>query len=261
MSSLTRTGRALFLAAVFGFGLMHCFYAMTIKAPVPGPPWVPGGRIWAGVMAVFLIAAGVAIMTRARARLAAGLLALVLFLLVLFHYVPLLAANSRNPGPWTSGFELLAMCGTALILAAATPVEAAEYPPRPAMGNPLIHAGRFLLAALLVVVGVQHLIYAHFVATLVPGWIPGHLFWAYFVGVAFFAAALAIASGVQRRLAGMLLGAMFFLWVLIVHLPRIIGAVHNGNEWTSGLLALAMSGGALIVAGGDSEYATSHCSR
>ena len=111
------------------------------------------------------------------------------------------------------------------------------------------------------VVGVQHLIYAHFVATLVPGWIPGHLFWAYFVGVAFFAAALAIASGVQRRLAGMLLGAMFFLWVLIVHLPRIIGAVHNGNEWTSGLLALAMSGGALIVAGGDSEYATSHCSR
>jgi hypothetical protein len=25
----------------------------------------------------------------------------------------------RNPGPWTSGFEILGMCGAALVLAAA----------------------------------------------------------------------------------------------------------------------------------------------
>ena len=55
--------------------------------------------------------------------------------------------------------------------------------------------GRILFAIGLVVFGVQHLMYGAFVATLVPVWIPFRLFWAYFVGVAFISAALAIVSG------------------------------------------------------------------
>jgi uncharacterized membrane protein YphA (DoxX/SURF4 family) len=247
MDSMARLGRPLFVAAIIAFGLMHCFYAITIKAPAPGPPWIPGGRVWAAVMAVFLIAAGATIATKARARLAAGLLALVMLLLVLLHYVPALVANVRNPGPWTSGFELLAMCGAALILADAAAVEGADLSASAGMANSALQVGRFVFAVSLVVFSIQHMLYAGFIATLVPAWVPGKLFWAYFVGVAFFAAALAIITGIQRRLAGTLLWAMFFLWVLLVHLPRIVGAVHNGNEWTSGLVALAMSGGALIV--------------
>jgi len=41
---------------------------------------------------------------------------------------------------------------------------------------------------------------------------------------------------------------MFFLWVVLLHLPRVAAAHLNGNEWTSVLVALAMSGSALIVA-------------
>jgi uncharacterized membrane protein YphA (DoxX/SURF4 family) len=83
----------------------------------------------------------------------------------------------------------------------------------------------------------------------VPAWIPDRLFWAYFVGVAFVAAALCIAAQKAARLSAILLGLMFFLWVLIVHLPRVAAAPHNGNEWTSLFVALAMSGGALLIAG------------
>jgi hypothetical protein len=35
----------------------------------------------------------------------------------LFLHVPRIVATPRNPGPWTSGFEILAMCGAALLLA------------------------------------------------------------------------------------------------------------------------------------------------
>ena len=38
------------------------------------------------------------------------------------------------------------------------------------------------------------------------------------------------------------------VFVLIVHAPRIVGALHNANEWTSGFVALAMSGGGLVAA-------------
>ncbi len=159
-------------------------------------------------------------------------LAILLFVRVLLAYVPRLAANIHDPGPWTSGSELLALCGAALVLAGVKKL------------------GRIPFAVPLMVFGVQHFLYARFIATLVPVWIPGRLFWAYFVGIAFLGAAVSIAAQkMMARLSAILLGLMFFLWVLIVHLPRVAAAPHNGNEWTSMFVALAMSGGALLVAG------------
>lgn len=108
--------------------------------------------------------------------------------------------------------------------------------------------GRVLFGGSLFVFGAQHFIYAAFVATLVPAWIPARLFWAYFVGAAFVAAGLAIVFRVRARLGATFLGVMFLVFVLIVHAPRILQRSRNSNEWTSGFVALAMCGGALMVA-------------
>jgi uncharacterized membrane protein len=113
----------------------------------------------------------------------------------------------------------------------------------------LLTAVRVLFASLLVVVGVQHFMYAQFVATLVQSWMPWHLFWAYFVGVAFFATALALVTGKPTRLATAILGLMFFLFVITLHLPRVAAASHNGNEWTSMFVALGMCGTSWILTG------------
>src|SRR5229473_2015080 len=108
--------------------------------------------------------------------------------------------------------------------------------------------GRIFVAISLVVFGVQHFIYGGFVATLVPAFMPGRLFWAYFVGVAFIAAAAGILYRIMARPAATMLGVMFFLFVVLLHIPRIVGLSHDGNEWTSGFVALAMCGGAWILA-------------
>jgi uncharacterized membrane protein len=108
--------------------------------------------------------------------------------------------------------------------------------------------GRIFVAISLVVFGVQHFMYGGFVATLVPAFMPGRLFWAYFVGVAFVAAAIGILTRMLARPAATMLGVMFFLFVVLLHIPRIIGKSSDGNEWTSGFVALAMCGGAWIVA-------------
>jgi uncharacterized membrane protein YphA (DoxX/SURF4 family) len=120
-------------------------------------------------------------------------------------------------------------------------------------GNPLMiitsgFLGRLFVAISLVVFGLQHFIYGGFVATLVPAFMPGRLFWAYFVGVAFVAAAIGILTKMLARPAATMLGVMFFLFVLLLHIPRIIGKSSDGNEWTSGFVALAMCGGAWILA-------------
>jgi len=108
--------------------------------------------------------------------------------------------------------------------------------------------GRIFVAVSLIIFGAQHFIYGGFVATLVPAFMPGRLFWAYFVGVAFVAAAIGILTRMLARPAATMLGVMFFLFVLLLHIPRIIGNSSNGNEWTSGFVALAMCGGAWILA-------------
>jgi uncharacterized membrane protein len=108
--------------------------------------------------------------------------------------------------------------------------------------------GRIFVAISLVVFGVQHFLYGGFVATLVPAFMPGRLFWAYFVGVAFFAAAAGILYKIMARPAATMLGVMFFLFVALLHIPRIAVLSRDGNEWTSGFVALGMCGGAWILA-------------
>jgi len=229
MNKLIRLGRCCFAIAFAAFGIQHFIYAKF--AAGLGPPWIPGSPLRACFMGAALVVAGIRIASNAKTRVTAMLLGLLLFLYFLLLYAPRLAANVHDPGPWTSGAEILALCGAAWVLA----------------GIPA-KLGRYLFALTLTVFGVQHLIYGRFVATLVPSWIPGHLFWAYGVGIAFIAATLSIVANIKARLAATLLGIMFFAWVFILHLPRVSSALHNGNEWTSLLVALAMSGGSWIVA-------------
>jgi uncharacterized membrane protein YphA (DoxX/SURF4 family) len=232
MTELTRLGRWFYAVAMAGFGFQFLFHAFW-AGPVPGPPWSPGRPVWAYSTSVLLIVAAVCIATGKKVRLAAMLLAILLLLRALLVFAPRLVANVHDPGPWTSGFEILAMCGAALVLSGT-------------LGG----LGRFLFAIPLVVFATQHFLYARFVATLVPAWIPGRLFWAVFVGVAFVAAAVCIAARKSSGLAPTLLGLMFLLWVFILHLPRVAASPHDGKEWTSALVALAMSGGAWVMTGG-----------
>jgi hypothetical protein len=51
------------------------------------------------------------------------------------------------------------------------------------------------------------------------------------------------------RLSGILLGMMFLLWVVLLHAPRVAMSPHNGNEWTSEFVALAMCGASFVLAG------------
>jgi uncharacterized membrane protein YphA (DoxX/SURF4 family) len=173
------------------------------------------------------------------------LLAAVLFVYVVAIFAPRVAASPRNPGSWTSGAELLCLCGAALVAGGMTPSRSTGSPATE-HGKALAEAGRILYALPLIVFSIQHIMYGQFVSTLVPAWIPARLFWAYFVGVAFFAASASLLLNIRRPLAAALLGFMFFTWVVILHAPRIILAMH-ANEWTSGVVALAMSGGALLL--------------
>src|SRR5207244_5625620 len=110
-------------------------------------PWIPGHLLRTCAIGAALILAGIAIITGKTSRSAAALLSALLFIYFLFLYVPRLIANVHNPAPWTSGAEILALSGIALVLAGAGT--------GPFTG--LARLGGSLFAATLTVFGIQHL--------------------------------------------------------------------------------------------------------
>jgi uncharacterized membrane protein len=96
--------------------------------------------------------------------------------------------------------------------------------------------------------GWQHFIYADYIATLIPAWMPARLFLAYFTGCAFITAGTAIITNIQARLSATLLGFMFLLWVVLLHGSRCAASPYNKDECTSLFVALALGGGSFVVA-------------
>jgi uncharacterized membrane protein YphA (DoxX/SURF4 family) len=84
---------------------------------------------------------------------------------------------------------------------------------------------------------------------MVPAFYPAPLFWAYATGAGHFAAGLAFVSGVQARLAATALSAMFAIFVITLHLPRVIAAPGVRIEWTMLMVALSLTGAAWALRG------------
>ena len=100
----------------------------------------------------------------------------------------------------------------------------------------------------LAVFGTEHFCLASSMTEMVPSYVPWHLFWIYFVGVALIAAGLSIGTRIQVRWSGLLFGIMMFSFVAMMDIPA---AIANGDRisWTLALRELAFGGGGWVLAG------------
>ena len=112
----------------------------------------------------------------------------------------------------------------------------------------LILFGPLFYAAPLAAFGTEHFTLTKVIASIVPSWIPWHLFWAYFVGACFIAAALSLVTGIQARLAASLLALNFFLFVVLMDVPAWAHHPRDRFGLTFALRELAFSGGPLALA-------------
>lgn len=83
----------------------------------------------------------------------------------------------------------------------------------------------------LAVFGTLHLFGPDFVKDLVPRYMPGRMFWVYFVGCALIAASLSIATKIQVRWSGLLIGIMMLMFVAMLYLPGGLRQMHAHIPW------------------------------
>jgi uncharacterized membrane protein YphA (DoxX/SURF4 family)/uncharacterized membrane protein len=119
----------------------------------------------------------------------------------------------------------------------------------------LILFGPLFYAAPLAAFGTEHFTLTKIIASLVPAWIPWHLFWAYFVGTCFILAPLSIVTRIQARLSSSLLALTFFLFVALMDVPLWVRHPHSRFALTFVLRELSFSGGALALAASLGEQA------
>jgi uncharacterized membrane protein YphA (DoxX/SURF4 family) len=133
-----------------------------------------------------------------------------------------------------------------LVLTAAVPSQA-ETP----RNKLIIHLCNYALGFFLMTSGVQHFLFASFVMTIIPSWIPFAGFWTYAAGGLLVLTGLCVMTGFKRRIASRFGALMIFSWVLIVHIPRAFFTVRNINEWTALFEALAFASLLFILSRAD----------
>src|SRR5262245_8991411 len=101
----------------------------------------------------------------------------------------------------------------------------------------------------LTVFGALHLFGSDFVKDLVPRYMPGRMFWVYFVGCALIAASLSIATKIAVRWSGLLVGIMMLMFVGMLYLPFGLKHMDARITWTIVFRESSFGGAAWILAG------------
>ncbi|MGA2907731.1 MAG: hypothetical protein ABSE36_08530 [Terracidiphilus sp.] len=253
MNSLLRSGRWIFAFAIAALGAENLFcahgtyeslgpnsHSMPVLPFMPAIPWL------VILFAMLWVACGLGLLVQHWLRASAYTLGATYIFWTLVHVLPKYIASPGDMGLRTVVFEPLSLACIALLLPgpAATP-------------RSLSIACRAVIAIAMIVFGVDHFIGIKFIGSLIPGWIPWHEPWVALFGVVFIAGGVAIGIGGSfGRWGWIAIGTMFAVWVITLHLPRVLGlygipgAPRSPDEWSSLFIAVGLWGGPWAVANG-----------
>jgi uncharacterized membrane protein YphA (DoxX/SURF4 family) len=230
---------------VFGLGAIAMGVAILALGGFPAGALPAGLPPEAGyAAAALLIAAGMALQWPRTAAWAAAAVA------AYYLIVDLCVLNGPSVVPhlgeflaWFGVAEPVAIAAGALIVFAA-----AARLPAPAAAR-LIRGAQIALGACAIFFGAAHFLHMELTAPLVPKWLPpSQVFWGYATGVFHIAAGLAFISGVQTRLAAILLTVMYASFTPLVHLPMFLANPHSHRNWLENATNIALAGAAWVLA-------------
>jgi uncharacterized membrane protein len=260
MGKFGNLGRIFYGLAIAATGIQQFFFKEFFHILFPPLPFhVPGLIYIAYLVAAILIVAGIGIALFIRVKFFAYLLAYLFLFFFIFSYIPFeLFISPYNPihlGLWINPLKEFAYAGGAFAIAYKMPDDMNDMSVKTKFTRLLQKIapyGRIMFAITMTSFGLSHFYYTRTVEEMVPEWIPSHLFWTYFAGVALMGAGIAIILNIRIQLIGNLLGIMIFLWFICLHIPGALASplTDNGNEVTSAFSALAFSGIAFVIANG-----------
>jgi uncharacterized membrane protein len=244
---LSRIGIALYAGSMIAIGIIHFATGSSPSGLLPVPDGMPAAGVSAIISGCFFLTFGFGLfLPRFRQRIA-FLFGLFLLLLMILHHLQPLIIHSSNPSEWAAVCELISLSAGAFFIADDYPFPSATGKSGKTIhGTAIVSKYAFTLA--LLVFGIEHYLYAEYIGTLIPTWMPGTVIWSYIVMIAFIGASLSIIVNKGIYLSFILLGCMFSVWVFILHGPRVVLHLYLEPEWTSLFVAAGMAGTSFVFA-------------
>lgn len=247
-----KTGVYLYGLATVAFGILDLIWGQFERSHQPIQSLVehmPGRQLLANIAAVWMIAAGLAILWRRGARMGAAASAILYSIFtacwLLRFYNAVHAAGWRMNivfGMLFSISQAVFLIAPALIIYVSTANEDLVSEERAET------AARWVLGLPPIFFGLAHLIGMRVFANLVPHWLPFGSAWAAFTGIAFLLAGIAICLRRVDVLAARLLALMLLVFEALVEIPPVFVRVHNQETWGAAVYNLAAIGALWIFA-------------
>lgn len=247
MIRIASIGHAVFAAIMIALGAVGFLHPELISLWSPVSVGVPAQGLLVHLIALISMTAGVGLLVHSLAAIAARLLlvTLLLWLLVLrfpsFFLGPLFAAC------WAV-FPLLLMVASAWVLCVWFATDGERNHLGYIVGDRGLRISHILYGVCLIFFGIAHFVDVRDTVSLVPRWLPGQLFWAYFTGCAFIAAGLAAVIDFQARLAVTLSAIQLGLFLCLVWIPIVASGSKEPFQWSETILNATLCAGAWVMA-------------
>ncbi|HEY3756792.1 MAG TPA: hypothetical protein VGL42_11640 [Opitutaceae bacterium] len=210
------------------------------------PAGVPAHGVIIPIGALISIGTGIGLLFQRAAAVAARLLLATLLLWLLLFRAPDFFRGSIFGACW-SVFPIALTLAAAWVLYTHFANDWDRKHLSFVTGKGGLHLARALYGLCLIFFGLAHFIDMKDTLSLIPHWIPGHLFWAYFTGCAFIAAGLATLIGFCARVAVALSAFQIGAFLVLVWIPIDAAGSKGIFQWSETIINVALLAGAWVV--------------
>jgi len=246
-------GRGLFAISVAGLAILSLVYHDFAPTWQSLPAWIPGRELWGYGSGVLLLAASAALCFPRTALPSALMIGAYLAVCALLSAGPVVS-KPLSIGAWYGFFEGLTAFLGAWILYAMLRPQSDMTEASPFASEPAVRTAQFLFGLACVFYGSSHFVYDDYTASMVPGWLPARMGFAYFTGLGHLAAGIGIAVGILPRLAATLEAIMMSLFGLLVWAPSLwenptpAWATPPRTQWSEIVVTVLLAASAWIIA-------------
>jgi uncharacterized membrane protein len=241
-------GHVVFAATLIALGILGLSTGDFTEIWQPVPKGLPAREVLSYLCAFISLASGIGLLwQRVAASAARVLLAYLLLWTLLFKARFIFLAPTVEVSYQSCGENVVLVAGAWVLYAWF----AADWDRQHlgfATGDRGVRIARVLYALAMIAFGLSHFAYVNDTASLVPGWLPWHVGWAYVTGAAYLAAAGAILLGVGARLAAVLSTIQMGGFTLLVWVPMLVAGNISNSQLGELVVSWALTAAGWVVA-------------